>query len=241
MSEGPQHKVILTQPIYVGATKVTQLQYEQVMGTNPSFYSATGQGKEAVANLETGNHPVEVVSWYDAAEFCAKLSQQEKLKPFYSRSGESVTELEGTGYRLPTEAEWEYACRAGTTTQFWSGDEVQDLIQAGRFASNSGDRTHPVGELKANPFGLSDVHGNVWEWVQDSWDPAFYAQFQETAAIDPSNPFSAELNPLMFRGGNWNSSPSECRSSFHLALRPSFQPNYLGVRVVLVVGTFPGP
>lgn len=106
-SEGPQHRVVLTKPNYVGVTEVTQLQYEQVMGTNPSHFSATGEGKEAVANLETDNHPVEMVSCYGAAEFCAKLSQQEKWKPFYSRSCESVTALEDTGYRLPTEAEWD--------------------------------------------------------------------------------------------------------------------------------------
>ncbi len=79
--------MVLTKPIYLGVTEVTQAQYEQVMGTNPSHFSATGEGKDAVANLETGNHPVEMVSWYDAAEFCAKLSQQEQLKPFYFRSG----------------------------------------------------------------------------------------------------------------------------------------------------------
>ncbi|MCA8999881.1 MAG: SUMF1/EgtB/PvdO family nonheme iron enzyme, partial [Planctomycetaceae bacterium] len=109
-SEAPQHKVVLTQPVYVGVTEVTQAQYERVMGTNPSHFSTTGDGKEAVANLETGNHPVEMVSWNDAAEFCAKLSVQEKLKPFYFRSGETITPLDGTGYRLPTEAEWESAC-----------------------------------------------------------------------------------------------------------------------------------
>ena len=118
-SEGPQHRVILTQPIYVGVTEVTQAQYQHVMGTNPSHFSTTGAAKNAFVGLETSNHPVEMVNWNDAAEFCAKLSRLEQRKPFYFRIGQTTTSLEGTGYRLPTEAEWEFACRAGTTTQFW--------------------------------------------------------------------------------------------------------------------------
>ncbi|QDU35982.1 Serine/threonine-protein kinase PknB [Maioricimonas rarisocia] len=235
-SESPQHKVVLTQPLYVSTTQVTQSQYEQVMGTNPSHFSATGEGKELVANLETGNHPVEMVSWNDAAEFCAKLSQQEQLKPFYFRSDQTVTPLDGTGYRLPTEAEWESACRAGTTTRFWSGDEDQNLVSAGWFGSNSGGRTHAAGELKANPFGLSDVHGNVWEWVQDSWDPAFYGKFEEDAAI---NPFSAGSRRV-FRGGGWDCSPSLCRSSIRLADHPSDRYNVIGFRVALAAEAVKG-
>jgi formylglycine-generating enzyme required for sulfatase activity len=226
--------VVLTKPNYVGVTEVTQLQYEQVMGTNPSHFSATGEGKEAVVNLETGNHPVEMVSWYDAAEFCAKLSQQEKLKSFYSRSGESVTALEGTGYRLPTEAEWEYACRAGTTTRYWCGDEDQGLLQADWSRSNSELRTHVVGELKANPFGLSDMHGNVWEWVQDDWDPAFYRQFLKDAAIDPSIPFSAD-SPRVVRGGHWMLAPCFSRSSSRTHDLPARRYDYTGFRVLLPV------
>ena len=113
-SEAPQHKVILTQPIYLGVNEVTQAEYEKVMGVNPFHFAPMGEGKDAVAGLDTGSHPVEMVSWIDAAEFCAKLSKQEELKPFYFRAGETITPLDGTGYRLPTEAEWEYACRAGT-------------------------------------------------------------------------------------------------------------------------------
>ncbi len=233
-SAAPQHKVVLTQPVYVGVTEVTQTQYEQVMGSNPSHFSATGEGKDAVANLETGNHPVEMVGWNDAAEFCAKLSQQEQLKPFYFRSGETVTPLEGTGYRLPTEAEWESACRAGTTTRFWSGDPDQDLVSAGWFDKNSGGRPHAADELKANPFGLSDVHGNVWEWVQDSWDPAFYGKFEEDAAINPSSPFFAGSQRVL-RGGNWLLNPSYCRSSTRLANHPGGRNYFIGFRVVLPV------
>ena len=109
-SEAPQHTVILTQPIYLGVNEVTQANYEQLMGENPSYFATTGQGKDQVAGMDTTSHPVEMVSWNDAAEFCEKLSQQEKLKPFYFRAGETVTPLlDGTGYRLPTEAEWEFS------------------------------------------------------------------------------------------------------------------------------------
>ena len=229
-SEGPQHKVALTKPIYVGVTEVTQAQYKQVMGTTPSHFSATGKGKDAVANLETGNYPVETVSGYESAEFCAKLSQQEKLKPFNFGSDQTVTSLEGTGYRLPTEAEWEFACRAGTTTRFWSGDENEDLIQAGWCVSNYGGHTHPVGELKANPFGLSDVHGNVWEWVQDGGDPKFYGQFQEDVAMDPFSPLSASTMPMR-RGGSIAQVPELVRSSSRLYFHTYAE---AGFRVVLV-------
>ena len=232
-SEAPQHKVVLTQPVYVGVTEVTQAQYKQIMGSNPSHFSATGEGKDKVAGRKTDNHPVEMVSWYDAAEFCSKLSQQERLKPFYFRSGETVTPLEGTGYRLPTEAEWESACRAGTTTRFWSGDEDQDLVSAGWFYGNSGDRTHAAGKLRDNPFGLSDVHGNVWEWVQDSWDPAFYGKFKKVASVDPSSPFDAGSQRVI-RGGAWSEDPSLCRSSGRVATHPPARGSGLGFRVVLV-------
>jgi formylglycine-generating enzyme required for sulfatase activity len=233
-SEVPRHKVTLTQPVYVGVNEVTQAQYEQVMGTNPSHLSASGEGKDAIAGLETGNHPVEMVSWNDAAEFCIKLSQQDKRKPFYLRSEETVTPLEGTGYRLPTEAEWEFASRAGTTARFWSGDEEQDLIEVGWFKSNSGGRSHAVGDLAANPFGLSDVHGNVWEWTQDSWDQAFYGTFQEKAAINPSSPFSTGSQRVL-RGGSWGSHPLSCRSSARYAYPPEYRAEGIGFRVVLPV------
>ncbi len=230
-SEGPQHKVVLTKPIYVGVTEVTQAQYELVMGTNPSHFSATGKGKEAVANLETGNYPVETVSWHESAEFCSKLSQWEQLEPFNGLSDQTLTTLEGTGYRLPTEAEWEFACRAGTITRFWSGDENEDLIQAGWCSSNAGHRTHAASELKANPFGLSDMHGNVWEWVHDGWDPKFYGQFQENVATDPFSPLSAGTMPMR-RGGSFMQVPELVRSSSRLLYHTV---NEMGFRVVLPV------
>ncbi|WP_417385404.1 SUMF1/EgtB/PvdO family nonheme iron enzyme [Gimesia sp.] len=230
-SEVPQHKVILTNPIYASETEVTQAQYEQVMGTNPSHFSATGKGKDAVAGLDTSNYPVDAVSWRDAADFCTKLSQQEKLKPFYFRSGATFTPLDGIGYRLPTEAEWEYACRGGTTTRFWSGDKDEDLITAGWFSSNSNDHTHAVGKLKANPFGLYDVHGNVREWVQDSWEPSFYEK--DEVAVNPSNPFTQKKDQV-FRGGNWEVSWFGCRAAGRYSAHPAASSKF-GFRVVLPV------
>ena len=230
-SEAPQHKVVLTKPIYVGVTEVTQAQYELVMGTNPSQFSSTGEGKEAVANLETGNYPVEMVSFNESVEFCARLSQHGQLGPFNVFSDHTVTTLEGTGYRLPTEAEWEFACRAGTTTRFWGGDETEDLIQAGWCSNNAVGRTHAVGELKANPFGLSDMHGNVWEWVHDGWDPKFYGQFQENVATDPFSPLSAGTMPMR-RGGSFIQVPHLVRSSSRVLYHTD---NEMGFRVVLVV------
>lgn len=232
-SGAPQHKVVLSQPLYVGVTEVTQAQYERVMGANPAHFSANGAGSGAVAGLETGGQPVEMVSLNDAAEFCAKASQREQLTPCYSRSGEHITQLNGNGYRLPTEAEWEFACRAGTTTCFWSGDDNRGLNKVGWLGDNSAGRPHAVGVLRANAFGLSDVHGNVWEWVSDYWDAEFYEQFTEQAAIDPSN--SLRGSERVIRGGDWGSTPSYCRSSFRSTAPPTAARDHIGFRVVLPV------
>ncbi|MCX7410801.1 MAG: formylglycine-generating enzyme family protein [Planctomycetales bacterium] len=233
-SEAPQHKVILTQPIYLGVNEVTQGEYEKVIGTNPSYFAKTGVGKEAVAGLQTSNHPVEMVSWNDTAEFCAKLSQQEKLKPFYFRAGETITPLEGTGYRLPSEAEWEFACGAGTATKYWIGDKDEDLLRVGWLGANAGGRTHAAGELKANPFGLYDIHGNVWEWVQDGWDATYYGQFQDKPATDPNSPFSAGSQRVV-RGGYWYYLASGCRSSARNANDPARRGDGVGFRLSLTV------
>lgn len=234
-SESPQHKVILTQPIYLGANEVTQAEYEKVMGVNPSHFAPMGTGKEAIAGMETANHPVEQVSWDDAAEFCAKLSQQEKRRPFYFRAGKTVTALEGTGYRLPSEAEWEFSCRAGTTTKYWIGDKDEDLAKTDWIAVNSGGRTHSTGEFRANPFGLTDIHGNVCEWVDDGWDAANYGQFKEVPAVNPRSPFS-NCWLRVVRGGGWVITSSLlCRSSHRYGFSPPHSTLYFGFRVSLPV------
>jgi serine/threonine protein kinase len=231
-SEAPQHKVVLTRPIYLAIHEVTQKEYEAVMGQNPSYFARTNPDEKVVkqlAELDTANHPVEQVSWNDAAEFCARLSKQEELKPFYFRAGETVTALKGTGYRLPTEAEWEFACRAGTTTKFWNSDATP----AGWFDGNSGGRTHEVEEVPANPFGLFDVHGNVWEWIEDSWEPTFYERLSDKPAVNPNCLFSAGAQRVI-RGGNWNFYASYCRSASRYALDPASRVDSFGFRVVLV-------
>jgi formylglycine-generating enzyme required for sulfatase activity len=231
-SEAPRHKVVLARPFYVAVHEVTQKEYEAVMGANPSYFAKTRPGeqqRQQIADLDTANFPVENVSWNDAAEFCAKLSKQQELKPFYFRAGETVTGLKGTGYRLPTEAEWEFACRAGTSTKFWNGD----ASPAGWFLDNSGGRTHEVEELASNAFGLFDVHGNVWEWVEDSCQRTFYGRFVKKPAIDPQSPFSAGAQRVI-RGGDWSYFTSYCRSASRNAYGPTYRGTGIGFRVVLV-------
>lgn len=211
-SESPQHKVILTQPFYLGVYEVTQAQYQEIMGTNPSSHAATGPLGSIVAGVDTSNFPVEHESWNDATEFCSKLGQRENLSPFYVRTGETITMVNGTGYRLPTEAEWEFACRAGTTTKYWTGNQEEGLKAAEWVILNSVYRPHSVGELRANPFGLYDVHGNVWEWVQDGWSSTYYTLFQEMPGMNPSNPFSENVNRV-FRGGGYGDLAAVCRAA----------------------------
>ncbi len=154
-SESPPHRVVVTKPYYLGVYEVIQKEFQQVMGANPSSFAATGRRKEAVMGQDTSRHPVDSVDWLESVAFSVKLSVKEKLKPRYFRAGDTVTLLQANGYRLPTEAEWEFACRAGAGTRFWFGDKDLDLYQAAWFRENSGDRTHPVGELRPILLGFT--------------------------------------------------------------------------------------
>jgi formylglycine-generating enzyme required for sulfatase activity len=207
-----QHPVEITQGFSLSATEVTQAQYQVVMGANPS-------------NFKGADLPVERVSWLDAVRFCNTLSEREGLKPAYRISGSNVTwDAAAPGYRLPTEAEWEYACRAGTTTARDTGGGEADLGRAAWYNANSGNKTHPVGKKAANAWGLCDMHGNVWEWC---WD--LYGDYNAGSQRDPKGATggSSRVN----RGASWADDAGPCRSAYRLRSAPSGANDNLGFRV----------
>jgi formylglycine-generating enzyme required for sulfatase activity len=209
--EGLQTSVTISRGFWMGKYEVTQGEYLAVMGTNPSYF--TGDT----------NRPVERVSWNDATNYCATVTQRERL------AGRIAT---NSAYRLPTEAEWEYACRAGTTTRFSYGDDpgYTKLSNYGWYDVNSGKTTHSVGQKLANPWGLYDMHGNVWEWCQD-----WYGTYPGGIAIDPQGPATGSLR--VFRGGSWSYDTRGCRSAYRYGIYPDFRPDYgRGFRVVLAPG-----
>ncbi len=219
-AEKPRHVVRITRPFYLGVYPVTQREYMQITTKNPSHFS----GNDRL--------PVESVSWFDAVAFCNALSRKEGLKPFYTINGQSVQvpDWNGPGYRLPTEAEWEYACRARTTTRFSFGDDENALGQYAWYA-NSGSKTHPVGEKKPNAFGLHDMHGNVWEWCWDGYDARYYAQ---SPAEDPRGPDGATAR--VDRGGSWGVGPRGARSAYRIRNTPGNRYDNLGFRLARVQG-----
>jgi formylglycine-generating enzyme required for sulfatase activity len=187
-NEGPQTQVKFTKGFWMGKYEVTQVEYLAVMGINPS------------KNTGDTLRPVENVDWHDAGNFCAKLTVRE-------RAAKRLPS--GYVYRLPTEAEWEYACRAGTTTRFSYGDD-SDYTQLGNYAwysDNSGLRTHPVGQKKPNEWGLYDMHGNVWEWCLDGYGESLPGG----SVTDPRAPNTTGF--YAFRGNSENSEDFFCRSA----------------------------
>jgi len=195
--EKPVTKVSISKPFYFGKYEVTQEQWQAVMGSNPSYYKGT-------------NLPVEQVSWNAAQGFLTNLNDRVK----------------GYRFRLPTEAEWEYACRAGTTTRYSFGDGDAALPEYGWFTGNGERKTHPVGEKKPNPWGLYDMHGNVWEWCQD-----WYGPLPGGRVTDPRGPVFG-INRV-FRGGSWGIAASRCRSAYRVWNKPGYRDYTLGFRVAL--------
>jgi len=200
--EGPVHSAKISRPFYMGKYEVTQEQYYVIAKSKPSRFKQEGR-------------PVENVSWNQADRFCRKLG-----------------EIKGGSYRLPTEAEWEYACRAGSQDRFCFGDDptYSQIEQYAWCSKNSDSVTHPVGEKKPNPFGLYDMHGNVWEWCGD-WYAADY--YRRSTAVDPPGPLIGKSRVL--RGGGWFRSARYCRSANRSGFKPIYIRNHVGFRVVLEV------
>ncbi len=181
-----------------------------VMGNNPSCFSSTGRGRDKVSGRSTDQLPVENVLWLDAIKFCNKLSEMEGKKPFYEIDGPviRVPDWNGQGYRLPTEAEWEYACRAENSKRYSFGDDPSKLRDYAWYDGNSSGMTHFVRQKQPNAFGLYDMHGNVWEWCWDNYDGAYYAR---SPVDDP--PGASGASGWVIRGGCWLQKPPGCRSA----------------------------
>lgn len=204
-----EHQVTISRDYFMGTTEVTQSQYVAVMGHNPSKMKAAN-------NADLKSYPVDEVEWEEAVEFCRRLSEIPNEKKA------------GRVYRLPTEAEWEYACRAGTKTAFNFGDGERVLKDYAWYGENSNDQPHPVGKKKPNGWGLYDMHGNVNEWCAD----ADYS-YSEEAVTDPFNEKN-DLDPFdrVCRGGCWDYHAALCRSAQRDGSFP-WVPGLSGIRVVM--------
>jgi len=196
-SDERQHRVTLTKGFYMQTTEVTQGQWKAVMGSNPSHFKDCGD-----------YCPVERVSWNDCQEFIRKLNQ-----------------LAGANrYRLPTEAEWEYAARAGSSARWSFGDNEAQLKEYAWYTENSGGKTQPVARKKPNAWGLYDMHGNVWEWCQDG-----YGDYPSGSVTDPTG--SSSGSDRVGRGGSWDHYAKFCRSAYRYSHTPDYRFNFLGLRL----------
>ncbi|WP_424353255.1 formylglycine-generating enzyme family protein [Methanosarcina mazei] len=197
-SESPVHRVTIKNPFYIGKYQVTQKQWKTIMGTSPS-------------NFNEDFRPVELVSWEDVQEFIGKLNAMENT----------------TKYRLPSEAEWEYACRAGKQSRYFFGEDESKLGDYAWYARNAGRKTHPAGRKKPNRWGLYDMCGNVWEWVQDSWHEDYNGAPSNGSAWEDGN-----SSNRVSRGGSWYCSTNSCRSASRFSREPEKHLANLGFRLV---------
>lgn len=190
--------VVISRPFYLGKYPVTQEEWKTVMGSNPSCF-------------EGDDRPVECVSWNDVQDFVARLN-----------------EMEGTDkYRLPSEDEWEYACRAGTTTRYSFGDADSKLGEYAWYYGNSEHQTHSVGQKKPNPWGLYDMHGNVWEWCRNR----YHEIYEDTLAYASAWAAFSGLGQIL-RGGGWVNYPKKCRSTYRISFHPNYGHYSLGFRLL---------
>jgi uncharacterized protein (TIGR03067 family) len=250
-SEGPRHRVKITKPFYLGVFNVTQSEYEKVARMNPSACSPKPidptqfkppltewekKTREVGVNLgagkDTSRYPVDSVSRDDAIQFCQRLS---------SLPAERVA---GRAYRIPTEAEWEYACRAGTTTRWYCGDDEAGLMECAWYSATIHDRPkHPVGQKKPNAWGLYDMHGNGWQWCSD-WFIADY--YKQSPPNDPPGP-AGNGSTVVMRGGHPGFPAEFCRSAYRAPCEYMARDFLIGFRVAVQVvsndklGTTPSP
>ncbi len=198
----PIHQVDIS-PFFMDKYEVTQEEYERVVGKNPSRWK--GDKK-----------PVDQIRWADAARYCNARSRLEGLEPAYDESTWQCR-YEANGYRLPTEAEWEYAARAGTATTYCFGNDAAQLDRYAWYKKNSSRGTSPIGQKQLNAWGLSDMYGNVWEWCEDYYQEDYY---QRSSKKDPRGPQTGKTRVV--RGGCWDSRPGNCRSSHRNYEDPGF-------------------
>ena len=196
------HEVVISS-FYMDKYLVTQEQYKEVMGENPSRWKGD-------------KNPVEQVRWSDAVKYCNARSLKEGLQPCYDLQTWKCN-FEANGYRLPTEAEWEYACRAGSKTAYFFGNDSSKLSDYAWLDENSAGKPHPVGQKKPNPWGLYDMHGNVWEWCNDFYQVDYY---QQSPVENPRGPKEGETKVV--RGGAWKFSADSCRSGYRYNEDPGY-------------------
>ena len=215
-NERPVHTVTLT-GFEMSLYEITQGQYKSIIGSNPSHFNGSD------------DLPVESVCWNVAVWFCNHLSDKARLDRCYDESTWEC-DFSKNGFRLPTEAEWEYACRAGTTTKYYTGNSESDLARAGWYRSNSGRKTHHVGQKEANNFGLYDMHGNVWELCNDWYGSEYYSS---SPLSNPTGPTSDSYRSLrIVRGGRWINHARGCRSAHRSKIYPTDTGYFIGFRVV---------